>query len=137
VGEADVDGSTWHLVSVVVAAVVVTGRSAPAPAMLDQAVSRPRIRKPPASKLSAVARACPKRIEIALSELLVAVTLRSPRVRSQLGNGLVRSSHIREPSHLCVSGAPSFSVPDFRCRAPSGGTITAADRFLAPARRLW
>jgi hypothetical protein len=79
VGVGDVDGSTWHLVSVVVAAVVVTGRSEPARAMLDQVVSMPRIRKPPASKLSVVARACPKRIEIALSALLVAVTLRSPR----------------------------------------------------------
>lgn len=78
-GVGDVDGSTWHLVSVVVAAVVVTGRSEPARAMLDQVVSMPRIRKPPASKLSVVARACPKRIEIALSALLVAVTLRSPR----------------------------------------------------------
>ncbi len=77
-GEGDVDGSTWHLVSVVVAAVVVTGRSEAARAMLDEAISMPRIRKAPASKLSAVARACPKRIEIALSALLVAVTFRSP-----------------------------------------------------------
>ncbi len=120
-GEGDVvpdDGSTWQLVSVVVAAVVVaavvvTGRSEPARAMLDQTASMPSIRNPPASRLSVVARACPKRIEIALSALLVAVTFRSPGIRSQLRNGLVRSSPIRELSHLCVSGAPSvLSVPD-------------------------
>ncbi len=120
-GEGDVvpdDGSTWQLVSVVVtavvvAAVVVTGRSEPARAMLDQTASMPSIRNPPASRLSVVARACPKRIEIALSALLVAVTFRSPGIRTQLRNGLVRSSHIRELSHLCVSGAPSvLSVPD-------------------------
>ena len=115
-GEGEVDGSTWHVVSVVVAAVVVTGPREAARATLDQAVSSPRMRKPPASMLSVAVRACPKRIEIALSALLVAVTLLSPVVRSQLDYGLVRSSHIRESSHLCVSVSPFVLRPGLRWR---------------------
>jgi hypothetical protein len=74
------DGSSWHVVSVLAGAVVLTDSvvlaeavvraeavvlaslTDPAAAMPDQAASMPTIRKPPASKLSVVARTCAKRI---------------------------------------------------------------------------
>jgi hypothetical protein len=43
-------------------AVVLASLTDPAAAMPDQAASMPTIRKPPASKLSVVARTCAKRI---------------------------------------------------------------------------
>ena len=79
-GEADgvlEDGSSWHVVSVLAEAVVVpvlaeaaglaeavvvASLTEPASAMPDQAASMLTIRKPPASKLSVVARTCAKRI---------------------------------------------------------------------------
>jgi hypothetical protein len=83
VGEGDGDGvlddgSSWHVVSVFAEAVVVPGLgedvavpglaeavaclTEPAWAMPDQAASMLTIRKPPASKLSVIARTCAKRI---------------------------------------------------------------------------
>jgi hypothetical protein len=68
------DGSSWHMVSVLAGAVglaeavvlgeavVVASPTEPASAMPDQAASMPTVRKPPASKLSVVARTCAKRI---------------------------------------------------------------------------
>jgi hypothetical protein len=56
------DGSSWHLVSVLAAAAVVTSRTESAWAMPDQAASMLTIRKPPASRLSVIARICAKRI---------------------------------------------------------------------------
>jgi len=62
------DGRSWHLVSVLAEAaglgeaVVAATLTEPAWAMPDQAASRLTIRKPPASKLSVVARTCAKRI---------------------------------------------------------------------------
>ena len=56
-------------------AVAVTGLSDSACAVPDQAASAPKITGPPASKLSVVARTCPERTNIALSTMLVAVTV--------------------------------------------------------------
>jgi hypothetical protein len=55
--------------------VAATGLSEPACAASDQTARVPKVRTPPASKLSVVARACATRINIALSALLVTVTV--------------------------------------------------------------
>ena len=67
VGEGDGDGvgedaSSWHLVSVLAEAVVLTSLTESARAVPVQGASMLRIRKPPASKLSVIARTCAKRI---------------------------------------------------------------------------
>ena len=69
-------GSSWQVVSVfgdgLELCVAETGLSEPACAIAGQTTaSTPKISKPPASKLSFVARTCAKRIYIALSALLV------------------------------------------------------------------
>ena len=79
VGEGDgvlEAGSSWQVVSVfgdgLELCVAETGLSEPACAIAGQTTaSTPKISKPPASKLSFVARTCAKRIYIALSALLV------------------------------------------------------------------
>ena len=79
VGEGDgvlEAGSSWQVVSVfgdgLELCVAETGLSEPARAVAGQTTaSTPKISKPPASKLSFVARTCAKRIYIALSALLV------------------------------------------------------------------
>ena len=96
-GEADVDepegdgcgvgvlavGSTSHLVAVpalALADVLALGEAAlaftvPARAAPGQPPSTPRVRKPPASRLSTAARTCARRINIALSTLLIEATV--------------------------------------------------------------
>ena len=56
------DGSSWHLLSALAEAVVLTSLTESARAMPAQAASMLTIRKPPASKLSVIARTCAKRI---------------------------------------------------------------------------
>jgi hypothetical protein len=86
-------GSTSHLVSVFASAdvlvlavvlaradVLALGEAAlaftvPARAALGQPASTPRVRKPPASRLSTAARTCARRMNIALSTLLIEVTV--------------------------------------------------------------
>ena len=86
-------GSTSHLVSVFApadvlvlavvlarAAVLALGEAAlaftvPARAAPGQPASTPRVRKPPASRLSTAARTCARRMNIALSTLLIEVTV--------------------------------------------------------------
>ena len=83
-GEGDGDGvleagSSWQVLPVLAEAVglavAVTGLSDSACAVPDQAASAPKITGPPASKLSVVARTCPERTDIALSTMLVTVTV--------------------------------------------------------------
>jgi len=69
-GEA-VTGSAWHCLSVAVAAVGVDAASAPS----CRLVNTPRVRNPPVSKLIVAALTYPKRMRIALSALLVRVTV--------------------------------------------------------------
>jgi hypothetical protein len=76
-------GSTAHLVSVfalALAEVLALGEAAPAftvPARAapGQPASTPRVRDPPASRLSTAARTCARRMNIALSTLLIEVTV--------------------------------------------------------------
>ena len=80
-------GSTSHLVSVFAPAVVLAlaevlalGEAAlaftvPARAAPGQPASTPRVRNPPASRLSTAARTCARRMNIALSTLLIEVTV--------------------------------------------------------------
>jgi hypothetical protein len=79
-------GSTSHLVSVLalavvlVALVLVLGEAAlaftvPARAAPGHPASTPRVRNPPASRLSTAARTCARRMNIALSTLLIEVTV--------------------------------------------------------------
>ena len=86
-------GRTSHLVSVFApadvlvlavvlarAAVLALGEAAlaftvPARAAPGQPASTPRVRKPPASRLSTAARTCARRMNIALSTLLIEVTV--------------------------------------------------------------
>jgi hypothetical protein len=79
-------GSTSHLVSVLalavvlVALVLVLGEAAlaftvPARAAPGQPASTPRVRNPPASRLSTAARTCARRMNIALSTLLIEVAV--------------------------------------------------------------
>jgi hypothetical protein len=76
-------GSTSHLVAVpalALADVLALGEAAPAftvPARAapGQPPSTPRVRKPPASRLSTAARTCARRMNIALSTLLIEVTV--------------------------------------------------------------
>jgi hypothetical protein len=75
-------GSSWQVVSVfgdgLGLCVAETGLSEAARAIAGQTTaSTPKISKPPASKLSVVARTCAKRIYIALSALLVPVNVPS------------------------------------------------------------
>ncbi len=78
-GGAGEDGSTWQLVLVSAAAraldVAATSLSVPASAVLGKLACTPKVRKPPASRLSPATRTCAKRIRIALSALLVRVIL--------------------------------------------------------------
>ena len=76
-------GSTSHLVAVpalALADVLALGEAAlaftvPARAAPGQPPSTPRVRKPPASRLSTAARTCARRMNIALSTLLIEVTV--------------------------------------------------------------
>jgi hypothetical protein len=76
-------GSTSHLVAVpalALADVLALGEAAlaltvPARAAPGQPASTPRVRKPPASRLSTAARTCARRMNIALSTLLIEVTV--------------------------------------------------------------
>jgi hypothetical protein len=76
-------GSTSHLVTVpalALADVLALGEAAlaftvPARAAPGQPASTPRVRKPPASRLSTAARTCARRMNIALSTLLIEVTV--------------------------------------------------------------
>jgi hypothetical protein len=74
-------GSTSHLVSVLaLAAVLALGEAAvaltvPARAAPGQPASTPRVRNPPASRLSTTARTCARRMNIALSTLLIEATV--------------------------------------------------------------
>jgi hypothetical protein len=76
-------GSTSHLVAVpalALADVPALGEAAlaftvPARAAPGQPPSTPRVRKPPASRLSTAARTCARRMNIALSTLLIEVTV--------------------------------------------------------------
>ena len=78
-------GSTSHLVTVpalAVAEVLALGEAAlaftvPARAAPGQPASTPRVRKPPASRLSTAARTCARRMNIALSTLLIEATVYS------------------------------------------------------------
>ncbi len=81
-GEGELEGgSTWQLVLVLVLAaaapldVAVTGFRTSAWAVPGKLASTPKVREPPASRLSAATRPCAKRIRIGLSTLLVRVTL--------------------------------------------------------------
>src|SRR5271157_3636706 len=102
VGEGVLEaGSTWQLVSVFALALVevpglseaAVSLSAPAWAVPGEPASTPRMRKPPPSTLSAVTRTCTRtcarRMRIALSPLLVRVTVCSSWVRRRLGDGWV------------------------------------------------
>jgi hypothetical protein len=80
-----VAGSTWQFGPAVAEAVPVL--SEPACAVPDQAVSAPRITKPPARKLSVVARRCVKRTSTNLSTLLVTVNADLYVVRRRPGDG--------------------------------------------------
>ena len=76
-------GSTSHLVAVpalALADVLVLGEAAlaltvPARAAPGQPASTPRVRSPPASRLSTAARTCARRMNIALSTLLIEVAV--------------------------------------------------------------
>jgi hypothetical protein len=74
-------GSTSHLVSVLaLAEVLALGEAAlaltvPARAAPGQPASTPRVRNPPASRLSTAARTCARRMNIALSTLLIEATV--------------------------------------------------------------
>ena len=108
VGEGVLEaGSSWQLVSVFALALVevlelgeaAVGLSAPACAVPGRLASTPRVRKLPPSTLSAVTRTCARRMRIALSPLLIGVTVCSYWVRRQLGDGwvsiLISGTHIR------------------------------------------
>jgi hypothetical protein len=86
-----VAGSTWQfgpaVAEAVGLAVAPTALREPARAIPVQAVSAARITKPPARKLSAVARRCVKRTSTNLSTLLVPVTGDLYVVRSRPGDG--------------------------------------------------
>jgi hypothetical protein len=81
VGELVV-GSTSHLVSVlalavllVLAVVLALALTMPARAAPGQPASTPRVRNPPASRLRTAARTCARRMNIALSTLLIEATV--------------------------------------------------------------
>ena len=85
-------GSTWHVVSVFAAALAealeaASALSVPAHAAPGQPASMPRARDPPASRLSADARTCARRMKTALSPLLFEVAVCSCGVRRRLGDG--------------------------------------------------
>lgn len=61
----------------------------PARAAPGQPASTPRVRNPPASRLSTAARTCARRMNIALSTLLIEATVCSGGVRRRLGDGWV------------------------------------------------
>ena len=100
-------GSTSHLVSVLALAVLLVlavvlalaevlalgeatlALTVPARAAPGQPASTPRVRNPPASRLSTAARTCARRMNIALSTLLIEATVCSCGVRRRLGDGWV------------------------------------------------
>jgi len=92
-----VAGSTSHLVAVAALALVdVLGLGEAAPAFTvpahaapGQPASTPRVSDPPAIRLSTAARTYARRINIALSTLLIEVTVCSLWVRRRLGDGWV------------------------------------------------
>lgn len=93
------DGSTWQFEPALAEAVL----REPACALPDQAVSAPRITRPPARKLSVVARRCVGRTSTNLSTLLVTVTAGLYVLRNRPGDGWGVSTHIRSSAYLCVS----------------------------------
>ena len=90
-------GSTSHLVSVLASALAELLKLADtAPAFIvsaraaaDQPASMPRVRDPPATRLSTAARTCARRMKTALSPLLIEVTAALCGVRKRLGDGWV------------------------------------------------
>jgi len=93
-----VAGSTWHVVAALtpVPALVevprlgeAAGLSPLARAVPGSPASTPRVRKLPASTLSTATRTCASRMKIALSTLLIRVTVCSSWVRRRLGDGWV------------------------------------------------
>jgi hypothetical protein len=92
-----VAGSTSHLVAVAALALVeVLGLGEAAPAFTvpacaapGQPASTPRVSDPPAIRLSTAARTYARRMNIALSTLLIEVTVCSLWVRRRLGDGWV------------------------------------------------
>jgi hypothetical protein len=91
-------GRTWHFVSVFALAfalglVEVPGLGEAAAGRSALACAGPastlRVRKPPPTTLSAATRTCARRIRIALSPLLIRVTVCSSWVRRRLGDGWV------------------------------------------------
>jgi hypothetical protein len=118
-------GRTWHFVSVFALAFALglvevpglgeaaAGRSALACA---GPASTPRVRKPPPTTLSAATRTCARRIRIALSPLLIRVTVCSSWVRRRLGDGWVS---------ILISGLGlSYACP----RPPDHGRAALAGR---------
>jgi hypothetical protein len=111
VGEGVLEaGSAWHLVSVFALALVevpalgvtAASPSAPARAVPGTLASTPRIRKPPATELSAATRTCARRMRIALSTLLIRLCvlfMSSEETRGRMGI----NTHIRcWPSYACT-----------------------------------
>jgi pyruvate/2-oxoglutarate dehydrogenase complex dihydrolipoamide acyltransferase (E2) component len=98
-------GSTSHLVAVLALAVLLVlavvlvlamvlvpaalAFTVPARAAPGQPASTPRARNPPASRLSTAARTCARRMNIALSTLLIEATVCSCGIRRRLGDGWV------------------------------------------------
>lgn len=99
VGEDVVEaGRTWHFVSVFALAlalglVEVPGLGEAAASLSGPAcavpASTPRVRKLPPTTVSAATRTCARRIKIALSPLLIRITVCSSWVRRRLGDGWV------------------------------------------------
>jgi hypothetical protein len=120
-------GRTWHFVSVFALALAFALGLVEVPGLGEAAASRsvlacaepartPRVRKPPPTTLSAATRTCARRIRIALSPLLIRVTVCSSWVRRRLADGWVS---------ILISGVGlSYACP----RPPDHGRAALAGR---------
>ena len=147
VGEGVLEaGQTWQLVSVFALALVevpglgeaAVSLSVSACAVPGRPASTPRVRKPPPSTLSAVTRTCARRMRIALSPLLIRVTVCSSWVRRRLGDGWVSIlisdvglSYACQPYSRSRPGRPGGSAA-----RPWDVTVPAPDRFRVPPRNF-
>ncbi|MGO8891656.1 MAG: hypothetical protein ACLQB1_18450 [Streptosporangiaceae bacterium] len=120
-------GSAWQLVSVFALALVeVPGLGEAAPGLSTAAwavpASAPRVRRHPPTTLSATTRTCARRMRIALSPLLIRLTVCSSWVRRRLGDGWV--------SILISGGGLSYAC------SPTPDHGRAALAVQRPGRRM-
>ena len=146
-------GRTWHFVSVFALALALALGLVEVPGLGEAAASRsglacavpastPRVRKPPPTTLRAATRTCARRIRIALSPLLIRVTVCSSWVRRRLGDGWVSIlisgvGLVMRVRVLPITTRPLWRVggPTMRCDDPRHRSVPCTAAKFVPSSR--